>query len=90
MYDFKSLKSNNDLVKHLINTGVLKSENVKDALEAIDRQNFVGEQNKKYAYEDYALGIGHDQTISQPYTVVFMLELLDIKEGDRIDFNYKK
>ena len=36
------------------------------------------------AYEDSALPIGHGQTISQPYTVAFMLELLQPKRGDKV------
>lgn len=76
--------SNQELIDHLINTGVLKSENIKKALEEADRINFVGESNEDYAYYDDALPIGHGQTISQPLTVVFMLELLDPKEGNII------
>lgn len=37
-----------------------------------------------HAYQDKAFPIGADQTISQPYTVAFQTELLEIKEGDKV------
>ncbi len=75
---------NQTLINHLVSLGTLKSEDIKSALKDIDRINFVGEINKEYAYYDEALSIGHSQTISQPFTVVFMLELLEIKKGNII------
>ena len=76
--------NNKDLINNLISKGVLKSHNIKDALENIDRIDFVGDKNEPYAYYDEALPIGHGQTISQPFTVVFMLELLGPRKGDII------
>ena len=38
----------------------------------------------KFAYQDIAFPIGENQTISQPYTVAFQSELLDVKRGDKI------
>ena len=49
---------------------------VLEAMACVDRAEFAGEENKSRAYEDTALPIGHDQWISQPYTVARMLELL--------------
>jgi protein-L-isoaspartate(D-aspartate) O-methyltransferase len=63
---------------------VLKSPLIELALKSVDRQDFVLSRYKNYAYENRPLPINHGQTISQPYTVVFMLELLDIREGDAI------
>ncbi|OJW70667.1 MAG: hypothetical protein BGO68_06275 [Candidatus Amoebophilus sp. 36-38] len=58
------------------------SESVIAAFKAIDRKDFVGSNNLEEAYEDYALYIGHNATISQPTTVAFMLEKLGAVPGD--------
>ena len=65
-------------------TKVLKSEKLKEAFESIDRADFILEDYKVEAYEDYPLPIGSGQTISQPTTVAFMLELLDPQKGEKI------
>jgi protein-L-isoaspartate(D-aspartate) O-methyltransferase len=76
--------SNEDLINYLIRNGVLKTEEIIKAFLKIDRKNFVGERNKFEAYGDYPLPIGEGQTISQPWTVAFMLELLEPKLGNKI------
>lgn len=63
-------------------TRVFKNTAIKEAFRAIDRKDFVQSDYKVEAYEDYPLPIGEDQTISQPTTVAFMLELLDPQVGD--------
>ncbi len=73
-----------ELVKEIKSRGVLRSENIEKALRATDRRDFVPEDMKKYAYLDEALPIGSGQTISQPYTVVFMLELLRVSAGQEV------
>ena len=65
-----------ELVKNLKNIGLLKTSNIIKAFLEVDRKDFVPEELKKIAYADEALPIGQGQTISQPYTVAFMLELL--------------
>lgn len=72
------------LVKHLCDIGVLKTPEIISAFEKIDRKDFVMDEQKEMTYADIALPIGEGQTISQPYTVAFMLELLQPKRGDRI------
>lgn len=72
------------LVKNLIDEGALKTPQIIGAFYNIDRRDFVPEELKKDAYHDSALPIGYGQTISQPYTVAFMLELLEPKAGDSI------
>ncbi len=54
------------------------------AMRAIDRTLFVREPFVNRAYEDSALPIGNSQTISQPYTVAYMTEALQISEGDTV------
>jgi protein-L-isoaspartate(D-aspartate) O-methyltransferase len=74
-----------DLYNRLLNeTKVLTTEPLQNAFREIDRAEFMPEDYKVEAYEDYPVPIGYDQTISQPTTVAFMLELLDVHEGDRI------
>ncbi|MBN1521230.1 MAG: protein-L-isoaspartate(D-aspartate) O-methyltransferase [Candidatus Aureabacteria bacterium] len=49
---------------------------VLDAMRKVQRHLFVPDKSKPYAYEDHPLPIGHDQTISQPYIVAIMTELI--------------
>jgi protein-L-isoaspartate(D-aspartate) O-methyltransferase len=72
------------LVNHLMETGVLKTPAIIDAFKKIDRIKFVPDNAKQWAYIDEALSIGAGQTISQPYTVAFILELLEPKPGEKI------
>jgi protein-L-isoaspartate(D-aspartate) O-methyltransferase len=72
------------LIKHLIDVDVLKSEIILQAFKKVDRKDFVIEKLKNKAYEDIPLSVGHEQTISQPYTVAFMLELLSPQKGENI------
>lgn len=73
------------LIEHLReNTRVLSSDELERAFTAIDRADFVGDDYKVEAYEDYAIPIGYGQTISQPSTVAFMLELLGAGEGENV------
>ncbi len=64
--------------------GILKSPRLIEAFETIDRVDFVPEELRHMAYEDRPLPIGLGQTISQPYTVAFMLELLQPCASDRV------
>ena len=64
--------------------GILKSMRLARALRRIDRKDFVPEAFIEHAYDDIPLPIGEGQTISQPYTVVYMLELLKPKPGEKI------
>ncbi len=73
-----------ELVTSLRNVGVLKSKRLADALSNVDRKQFVPKEFEALAYKDEALPIGQGQTISQPYTVVFMLELLKPMLGEYI------
>lgn len=72
------------LIRSLAKDGYLKTPAVTGAFRKIDRADFVQEENKKEAYENYPFSIGFGQTISQPLTVAFMLELLEPKPGEKI------
>ena len=57
---------------------------VMEAMRAVPREAFVPRAEAAFAYENRPLPIGHGQTISQPYIVALMTELLDIEPGVRI------
>lgn len=76
--------SNQELVKQLITDGVLKSPRLIDAFQRINRADFVPKELKGQAYVNAPLPLGFGQTISQPLTVAFMLELLQPAPGDNI------
>jgi protein-L-isoaspartate(D-aspartate) O-methyltransferase len=79
------MNSNMELVDYLINDRkVLKTDVVIEAFKGVDRGDFFKGNLKRYAYEDSPFPIGPAQTISQPYTVAFMLELLQPKEDSVI------
>lgn len=62
----------------------IKDENVLDAIGRIPRHVFMDSGFLDYAYQDKAFPIAADQTISQPYTVAFQSELLQVNPGDKI------
>lgn len=72
------------MIDILIQKGVLHTPKILEAFRAIDRKKFIPEDMEDLAYLDEALPIGFGQTISQPYTVVFMLELLMPESGNNI------
>lgn len=79
------MNTKNELITHLEkNTQVLHNPLVKTAFQEIDRADFVSGDYKAEAYEDYPISLGYGSTISQPTTVAFMLELLNIKEGENV------
>lgn len=71
------------LVSELRAKGI-KSERVLDAINSLPRHFFFDSALISHAYEDKAFPIGEGQTISQPYTVAFQTELLDVKPGDKV------
>lgn len=78
------MTTNQELIEHLERSGVLRSPKLKQALEHFPREYFVPKELLGSAYEDYPLPIGEAQTISQPYTIIFMLEELGVKAGDKV------
>ena len=73
-----------DFILELINGGYLKTASVIEAFQKIDRIDFVPAEFQDQAYGNYPLPIGFEQTISQPLTVAFMLELLQPQPGEKI------
>lgn len=58
--------------------------NIIEAIATVPRHFFLDPAFDKHAYEDKAFPIGEGQTISQPYTVAYQTQLLQVKKGDRI------
>lgn len=73
----------NQLVSLLQQKGIT-DKNVLDAISKIPRHLFLNSSFEDYAYQDKAFPIGAGQTISQPYTVAFQSQLLEVKKDDKI------
>lgn len=72
------------LIAEIKKEGLLKNPLVLRAFKEVDREDFVPEEYESEAYGNYPLPIGFGQTISQPFTVAFMLNLLEIQQGEII------
>ena len=74
-------------IDHLIRTlkskGITNSR-VLNAFRKVPRHRFIGEHLTLHAYKDIALPIENDQTISQPYTVAYQTELLQVTPKDKV------
>ena len=57
---------------------------VLEAIRKVPRHEFVSEYLRSFAYENRPLPIGHGQTVSQPYIVAVMTDLLDLEEGHTV------
>lgn len=72
----------------LMETGVVaqgvEDENVIEAMRNVPRHLFADEAQRRMAYQNNPLPIGHGQTISQPYIVAYMSEMLEIEPGDKV------
>ncbi len=71
------------LVKKLHSKGIT-DERVLNAINKVPRHLFLDSSFLDHAYKDKAMPIGEGQTISQPYTVAFQTQLLDVKPGDKV------
>jgi protein-L-isoaspartate(D-aspartate) O-methyltransferase len=80
-YQHKGLRR--QLVNLLKEKGIT-DENVLEAINAIPRHYFLDSAFDKIAYEDRAFPIAEGQTISQPYTVAYQTQLLQVKKLDKI------
>lgn len=76
-------KEREALVEILIQKGI-KDRDVLKAILSVERHLFVPGAIAAHAYKDTAMPIGHGQTISQPYTVAFMTQALQMEPGAKI------
>ncbi len=81
--NYKQRGLRNKLVKKLSEKGI-KDERVLAAIGKVPRHAFFENALLEHAYQDKAFPIGEGQTISQPYTVAFQTEKLEIKPGDKV------
>jgi protein-L-isoaspartate(D-aspartate) O-methyltransferase len=72
------------MVKETIEERGVSDPAVLAAMRAVPRHRFVPDQYLPQAYADHPLPIGYGQTISQPYIVAWMTELLEVQSGDKI------
>ncbi len=80
---YKHAGLRNKLVSEIKNKGI-KDENVLTAIRSVPRHFFMDTSFTEIAYQDQPFSIGYGQTISQPYTVAFQTELLEVKKGIKI------
>src|SRR4030043_313289 len=80
--DFKAMREK--MVETQIKARGVKNPRVLSPLLKVERHRFVPEENLNSAYSDQPLPIGEGQTISQPYIVALMTELLDLKGDEKV------
>jgi protein-L-isoaspartate(D-aspartate) O-methyltransferase len=73
-----------EMVKSQIASRGISDPKVLDALRKVPRHEFVPHEFRRFAYADQPLPIGEGQTISQPYIVAYMTEVLNIKPGEKV------
>jgi protein-L-isoaspartate(D-aspartate) O-methyltransferase len=74
----------NAMVATQIKSRGIKDAQVLDAMKKVPRHVFVPENMKKFAYNDEPLPIGKGQTISQPYIVAYMTEVLRLTSKEKV------
>lgn len=79
---YESLRA--DMVATQLEARGITDRRVLDAMLEVPRHEFVPASMRDLAYTDQALAIGHGQTISQPYMVALMCQLLDVEPSHRI------
>jgi len=80
--DFKAMREK--MVETQIKARGVKDPRVLSALRKVERNRFVPEEYLNSAYSDQPLPIGEGQTISQPYIVALMTELLELKGDEKV------
>lgn len=79
---YRRLREN--MVRTQLEARGIEDSRVLKAMRSVPRHLFVPPQQRNFAYGDYPLPIGEDQTISQPYIVALMTELLALKPGGKV------
>jgi protein-L-isoaspartate(D-aspartate) O-methyltransferase len=77
-------QARHEMVERQLRGRDIVDEDVLHALERVPRERFVRASDRNRAYDDAALPIGHDQTISQPYMVARICEALAVRPGHRV------
>ncbi|MBZ5553484.1 MAG: protein-L-isoaspartate(D-aspartate) O-methyltransferase [Acidobacteriia bacterium] len=79
-----AVTSREQMVKHQLENRGIRDPRVLKAMRKVPRDKFVLPEFRDRAYDDGALPIGYDQTISQPYIVAFMTEALQLSGKERV------
>ncbi len=77
-------KERERMVKAQLEVRDIKDRRILEVMGKIPRHMFVPENMRAYSYNDEPLPIGEGQTISQPYIVAYMTEVLELKKADRV------
>jgi protein-L-isoaspartate(D-aspartate) O-methyltransferase len=72
------------LIKKWRDQGLVNDQKVLEAFVEIQRERFMPSAFESKAYDDVPVGIGFGQTISQPFTVLAMIELLNLEKTDKV------
>ncbi len=80
----KYFKLRYEMVEHQLKGRDITDTRVLDTMLKVERHKFVPKEYVNEAYEDYPLPIGYGQTISQPYIVALMTQLLELKGDEKV------
>jgi protein-L-isoaspartate(D-aspartate) O-methyltransferase len=72
------------MVQQQLEVRDIRDARVLNAMRKVPRHQFVPRESRQHAYADAPLPIGHSQTISQPYIVALMTQLLELEPSDRV------
>jgi protein-L-isoaspartate(D-aspartate) O-methyltransferase len=72
------------MVERQLRRGGIRDERVLEAMGTVPRERFVPENRRKRAYDDSALPIGFDQTVSQPWVVAAICEALELRGDEEV------
>ncbi len=73
-----------NMVIHQLMSRDITDQRVLEAMNTVPRHEFVDDRVRDEAYNDYPLGIGEGQTISQPYIVALMTQLLELTGSEKV------
>ncbi|EQC49287.1 protein-L-isoaspartate O-methyltransferase [Bacteriovorax sp. BSW11_IV] len=83
--DFTQYKDERmNMVEEYLREEGIKDERVLKAMADVPRHEFILQEYKNYAYSNIALPIGFGQTISQPYVVAYMTQVLELNSTDKV------
>jgi protein-L-isoaspartate(D-aspartate) O-methyltransferase len=80
----KYRKDRDEMVTQQIARRGIRNERVLEAMRKVPRERFVRDSDRNLAFYDGPLSIGCGQTISQPYIVAYMTDMLELGAGDRV------
>lgn len=81
---FKHKGMRRRLIEQIQREGRIQDKRILEAMMRIPRHAFLDSSFEEYAYQDRPFPIGKDQTISQPTTVAFQTQLLEVQKNDRV------